>query len=82
MIGARVGGIADLLEDDVNGVLVEPGDTDALAAALERVLSDGVLAERLARGARSSVGPWLATPEQYASRTRELVDRVTGRSGS
>jgi glycosyltransferase involved in cell wall biosynthesis len=76
VIGSRVGGIADLLEDGVNGILVEPGNTRALADALVRVLSNRSLVERLAEAARASVDPWLLTPDDYAERTRELVERV------
>jgi glycosyltransferase involved in cell wall biosynthesis len=76
VIGSRVGGIADLLEDGVNGVLVEPGDTAALVDALVRVLSNRSLVERLAQAARASVDPWLLTPDDYADRTRDLVERV------
>ena len=36
VVGARAGGIPDIVEDGVNGLLVEPGDVDALAAAIER----------------------------------------------
>lgn len=32
--------IAELIEDGVSGVLVRPGDTDAMAAALTRVMAD------------------------------------------
>jgi L-malate glycosyltransferase len=76
VIGSRVGGIADLLEDGVNGVLVEPGDTAALAQSLVRVLSNRQLVERLTQTARASVDPWLLSPDDYAERTRELVERV------
>src|SRR5207237_1210261 len=76
VVGSRVGGIADLIDDGVNGVLVEPGDVDALSAALQRVLEDRPLAERLSDAARASVDPWLLTPEDYAERTKVLVDRV------
>jgi|GEM_PF-606267 len=76
VIGSRVGGIADLLEDGVNGVLVEPGESSALAAALVHVLSKPGLVEGLAGAARSSVERWLLTPDDYAERTRELVERV------
>lgn len=76
VIGSRVGGIADLLEDNVNGLLVPPGDSDALATALRRVLSDRPLVERLTKAARASADPWLLSPDDYAERTRELVDRV------
>jgi hypothetical protein len=37
------------------------------------VLSDRVLAECLATGARDAAAPWLQTPEEYARRMRELV---------
>src|SRR5205823_7817966 len=60
----------------VNGLLVEPGDVDALAASIARVLEDRPLAERLSAAARSSVDPWLLTPQDYAERTKELVGRV------
>jgi glycosyltransferase involved in cell wall biosynthesis len=73
VVGTRAGSIPNLVVDGVSGLLVEPGDPDALADALVRVLSDRVLAERLAEGARSAAAPWLQTPEQYAQRMRELI---------
>jgi len=77
VVATRVGGITDLVRDGENGLLVPPRDPAGLADALVRVLTDRVLAERLAAGARPSVEPWLATPEDYARRTRELVEQVT-----
>jgi glycosyltransferase involved in cell wall biosynthesis len=76
VIGTRVGGIPDLVDDGVNGLVVEPQDPEALSDALVRVLSDRRLAERLAGAARPSVEPWLATPEQYAERLRDLVSSL------
>jgi glycosyltransferase involved in cell wall biosynthesis len=73
VVGTRVGSIPNLVVDGVSGLLVDPGDTDALADALVRVLSDRALAERLAAGALAAAAPWLQTPEQYAQRMRELV---------
>jgi glycosyltransferase involved in cell wall biosynthesis len=73
VIGTRVGGIPDLVEDDVNGLVVESRNPEALADAIVRVLSDRQLAERLAGSARPSSVPWLTTPEQYAERLRDLV---------
>ncbi len=55
---------------------MSPGDAGALAGALERVLSDRALAERLGAEARIRVEPWLATPEEYARRVRDLVRTV------
>ena len=76
VIGARAGGIPDIVADGVSGVLVPPEDPVALADALVRVLSDAELQRRLAEGARAGAAPWLQTPEQYADRVRELVTRV------
>ena len=76
VVGSRVGGIPDLIEDGRNGLLVEPGDTAALADALERMLTDRGLLERLAAGARPSVETWLVTPAEYAARVRTLVEHA------
>ena len=76
VVGSRVGGIPDVVADGETGLLVSPGDAGALAGALERVLSDRALAERLGAEARVRVEPWLATPEEYARRVRDLVRTV------
>lgn len=78
VVATRVGGIRDLVEDGANGLLVEPGDTAGLAAALVRLLSDRELAERLAEGAAASVERWAASPEEFAERQAELIERVAG----
>jgi glycosyltransferase involved in cell wall biosynthesis len=78
VVGSRVGGIPDIVVDGETGILVQPGNASALAEALVRVLSDRALAERLGAAAHAAVQHWLATPEEYASRIRELVDDVTG----
>ena len=73
VVGTRAGSIPDLVADGVSGLLVEPDDPAALAAALVRVLGDRALAGRLGEGARAAAGPWLQTPEEYARRVLELV---------
>lgn len=37
VIGARIGGIPELVRDGIDGVLFEPGDADGLAAAIAKV---------------------------------------------
>jgi glycosyltransferase involved in cell wall biosynthesis len=76
VIGARAGGIPDIVEEGVNGLLVASEDAAALADALVRILSDAALAERLGAGARRTADTWLATPEEYARRVRDLVEAV------
>jgi glycosyltransferase involved in cell wall biosynthesis len=80
VVASRVGGIPDLVQDGSNGLLVEPDDMDGLADALVRVLNDRELAERLGAGAHSSAGLWTVSPEDFASRLRDLVGRITGLS--
>jgi glycosyltransferase involved in cell wall biosynthesis len=74
VIGTRAGGIPDIVEDGVNGMLVEYGDTAGLAAAIERIATDLELARRLGEGALASAGRWLSTPDEYADRVRGVVD--------
>jgi glycosyltransferase involved in cell wall biosynthesis len=74
-IAMEVGGIRDVVEDGVNGLLVS--SEDELADALVRLLSDRQLAERLAAGARRSADRWLATPAEYADRIAELLRPYT-----
>jgi glycogen synthase len=78
VVATRVGGIPDLVEDGKNGLLVEPGDTQALADALVGILTDRELAERLGAGAHASAGFWTSSPEEFAARLRALVERIAG----
>lgn len=55
VVATSVGGIPELIEDERSGLLVGPGDVGALAAALERALSDGPLRARLAAAAVATV---------------------------
>lgn len=52
---SRLGQIGDVIEDGVSGVLLPPGDAEALVAAIVRLASDAGLRERLGRGARAAV---------------------------
>ncbi|CAM4197712.1 glycosyltransferase family 4 protein [Paenibacillus alkaliterrae] len=49
LVGTNVGGIAEQIDDGVNGLLVPPEDPAALAAALEKVVTDPAYRYNLAR---------------------------------
>lgn len=55
LVTTPVGGIPDLVRHESNGLLVEPGDVDAVAASIERLARDPALAERLAARLRDDV---------------------------
>jgi glycosyltransferase involved in cell wall biosynthesis len=52
VVASNVGGIPEMIVDGETGLLVPPGDAEALASALERLLHDREYAERLGRAAR------------------------------
>jgi glycosyltransferase involved in cell wall biosynthesis len=52
VVGSRVPGVAELIRDDEDGLLVAPGSAEALADALERLLRDPGLCARLGAAAR------------------------------
>lgn len=52
-VATRVGGVTDIMSDNVEGLLVEPGAPGPLAAALAEILDDRQVAERLGRAARA-----------------------------
>jgi glycosyltransferase involved in cell wall biosynthesis len=55
VVSTSVGGIPELIEEGCTGLLVAPGDDDALAAALEELLADPVRARVLGEAGRVEV---------------------------
>jgi glycosyltransferase involved in cell wall biosynthesis len=74
VVGARAGGIPDIVEDGISGLLVPADDVEALADALVRALSEPGLAASLGAGALAARDRWIQSPEQFATRMRDLVD--------
>lgn len=55
VVASRVGGIPDVIEDKVSGLLVDPGEPRALAQAIVAILSDDALRQRLREAAHREV---------------------------
>lgn len=69
VIGTRVGGIPDIIEDGNTGVLVAPDDSDAAAKAMNRLLTDEPLRTALAAQGRqhASQYDWSQIAKKYAA---------------
>ncbi len=55
VVGTRAGGIPEAVDDGVTGLLVPPGQADALAAALVRLLGDADARRRMGEAGRARV---------------------------
>ncbi len=56
VIASSTGGVPELVDDDVEGYLVEPGDSQSLALAMWRMADDRETRIRMAAAARSKAG--------------------------
>lgn len=65
-------GIPHTVRDEIEGLIVPPGDVDALRGALERVIADAELRERLGRAGRRRYDERY-TPDAFRRRVAELV---------
>jgi glycosyltransferase involved in cell wall biosynthesis len=74
-LASRVGGIPELLDDGVNGLLVPPSDVAALGAALDRLMSDQTFLAKLRRETRPSILRKRMTLEAMVQSYVELYER-------
>jgi glycosyltransferase involved in cell wall biosynthesis len=56
VISTSVGGVPELVEDGVTGLLVPPGNSEPLTAAMARLVEDSVLRRRMAKSASVVAG--------------------------
>jgi len=77
VIATRVGGIPEMIEDGVSGLLVPPADQTALAQAMRRLLSDPAQASALGLAACRRVAEHF-TPEQQIRRVTAIIEAGFG----
>ncbi|MBD2563701.1 MULTISPECIES: glycosyltransferase [Nostoc] len=65
VIGTRVDAIAEIIEDGVDGLLINPGSTEELIAALRYLATQPELRQKLGAGAKTKVTQQLAPSVEY-----------------
>ena len=73
VVAARVGGLPEVVADGETGLLVPPGDPEALAAALERLLADPGLAQRLGEAGRARAAERFSAARMAAAYREALL---------
>ena len=74
VLAMEAGGVAEVVRDGVNGLLVPAGDTRALGEAVRRYFGDDALRARLRDAAAGSVADY--APERVFSELEETLLRV------
>ena len=77
-VATRVGGVPEVITDGVDGVLVPPGDHDALARAVTTVLDDPARGDDLGRRAAARAEDFRL--DAAVTRIEAVYDRVLARS--
>ena len=80
VIASNIGGLLDIVVDGETGILVEPGDRDALLASMRALIDDGELRDRL--GAAGIARAGLFAPEKLVPLVEAGYERALDRRRS
>jgi glycosyltransferase involved in cell wall biosynthesis len=80
VIASRIGALTELIEDGVDGLLFEPGNSDDLAEKAARLWNSPELCRRMGCAARrKAISLW--SPERHFERLLKLYEDVRNRRG-
>lgn len=79
VVAFAVGGVPEMVTDELTGLLVPNGDIDALARILGRLVSDAALRVRLGQHATEEVKRF--SVEEHVKRLKNLYESLAGRVG-
>ena len=77
VVAGRAGGLPEIVSDGENGMLVEPGNPDALADTIQRLLEDPAGLSALAGAARDSALPYSEATQ--AEKVFRVYEECVGR---
>lgn len=80
LIATDTGGVAEVVRDGQNGLVVAAGDVEALAGAIRRFFTDAELASRLRANAVESIADY--APERVYGRLEEILIEAARRARS
>ena len=82
VIATRVGAITEQIRDQETGILVQPGSAEDLASAIDGLLADKGLRERIGAGLASEIratSNWQLTSEAYLQSCRKAIVESSNR---
>jgi glycosyltransferase involved in cell wall biosynthesis len=75
VIGSRIGGIPEMIDDGINGLLFNPGDKKDLLEKINLLFNDNLLMERLSLTAKANALKQY-DPETYYGRLIEVYNKI------
>jgi glycosyltransferase involved in cell wall biosynthesis len=75
VVATNIVGIPEIIENEVNGILIDPWDVNALSRSVVMLLEDQSLAKRLGRNARKTVEEKF-TLQNFANKTAEVYEKI------
>lgn len=79
VVGGRAGGMVEVVEDGITGMLAEPGDPGSLLAAISALVEDEARRERMGQAARRRYVETF-TPERMADGVSHMFASLASRS--
>ena len=77
VIGTRVGGIPEIIEHGVNGLLVDYGDVDNLKRSIAEILNNNLLREEIIQGGHDTINSKFRV-ETYQGKLENIYDTLLG----
>ncbi len=75
VIATAVGGVSEIIENNISGILIEPKNSDQIAQAMIRLLNEPSLCENMAKNAREKVEK-LYSMEKSLVETKEIYKKA------